>query len=611
MRRFWIIIYILFLFFVFASEGMTQTRSEINLAREYLRKKEYAKAEKLYEKLYSQQPSSGVFFRYYIQSLVGMKAYQKATRIAKRHIRRHKEDLRAKVELGRIYQHQGDDDEAKDVYEDVIEQVEGNFNRMRSLANIFISKRLFGWAEQVYLTGAKRSNNYRFNYELANVYYYQRNYPKMIDAYLELLAVNDKYLNTVKNRLNSAVYTDTDDTLTDVLKRRLLLKSQEYSGRDVFNELLIWAYLHDKEFKSALMQAKALDRRNNENGSRILKIARKALSDNQYNVVADAASFVMQKGKNQPYYLSARELYLKAQFKQVERGIIYEESALNDLADAYRDAIESVRPSAEIIPFYVDLTRLYAFYKHSPDSALIYLKQAQNIRHISALERAKIDILEADVKLSKGQIFDATLIYAAVERDVKNNPVGYKAKLRKSTMAFYQCDFEWALGQLNILKASTSKLIANDAADLSLVISENKSEDSLQQPLCIYAKARMAMRQNKMHEALAKLDSLIDGYPGQPIVDDALMSKAKIMKNTGKYELAVNTYLQVASQFSYEPYAGAAVFFAAQLYHEQLNNAQKAFDLYKKVLTDYPMSIYLPVARENLRAIRKNSRNIP
>jgi hypothetical protein len=38
--------------------------------------------------------------------------------------------------------------------------------------------------------------------------------------------------------------------------------SQKHAGKDVFNELLIWAYLHDEEFDMALIQAKALDKRN-------------------------------------------------------------------------------------------------------------------------------------------------------------------------------------------------------------------------------------------------------------------------------------------------------------------------------------------------------------
>ncbi len=596
---------ILFLLF-FSINVQAQSRAEVELAREYLRKKEYNKAVSLYEKIYSKQPSSSVYFRYYVQALAGKGDYQKAERIAKKFIRRYKNDLVAYVELGEIYLQQGEQEKANDAFNDIIDQVKDDQRKMRRLANLFIGRRQFGWAEKVYLAGARRTKGYQYNYELANIYYYQRAYSKMIDAYLELLAVNDSYLGTVKNRLNAAVYSDTDDTLTTILKDRLLVKSQEYNGRNVFNELLIWAYTHDKEYDMALVQAKALDRRNDENGNRIIQIARKALKVSKYSVVADAASYVMDKGRRTPYYLIARQLYLHSQFMQVEKGILYNEADLVKLVAEYKNAINDSRQTPKLLPFYIDLANLYAFYLHKPDSALMYLKQAEKVPELTSLNHAEIDLLRADVKLAKGEIFDATLIYAGVERKFKNNPIGYKAKLRKALMAFYQCDFDWALGQVDILKASTSKLIANDASELSLIISENKSEDTLQAPLCTYANAVMAVHQNRTATALTKLDSLIDNFPGQPIIDEALMEKAKLLKSTGQYAEATAVFLRVANNFAYEPYAAEALFNAGQLYQDHLNKPNEAFDLFKKVLTDYPMSIYIPPARKRLRSIRKN-----
>ncbi len=592
-------------FFLFTTIQLSgQSRSDINLAREYLRNKEYSKALTLYEKLYGMQPSSSVFFRYYIRSLMGVDDYRKAERIAKRHIRKNPYDLNAHVELGQVYQQQGEDDKASDIYNDIIEAVSSNINRMRQLANIFISRRQFGWAEEVYLEGAKRNKNYKFNYELANVYYYQRNYPKMIDAYLELLAVNDQYLNTVKNRLNHAVYSDTDDTLTELLKERLLLMSQRYNGRDVFNELLLWAHLHDDEYHQALTQAKALDRRNNENGSRVIDIAQKALKKNQYDVVTQAADYVMGKGKTKDYYVLARHLYLKSRFTQVEEGIIYERDDMSSLAMKYMQAINESQPGSRLLPFYTDLTRLYAFYMHEVDSALDVVKEASKLPHLSVMDENKVKILEADVKLADGQIFDATLLYAAVERQLKNNPIGYRAKLRKALMAFYQCDFEWALGQVNILKASTSKLIANDAAELSLQISENQTEDSVQEALCSFAKARLAIHQHKDSIALQILDSLALAAPYHPVLDDVLMSKAGLLRDKGDFSNAADLYLRVFEEFPNEPFAAEAGFYAAILFEEQLKQQTKAFNIFKTILKKYPMSIYQPTVRKHIRNLR-------
>ena len=176
-------------------------------------------------------------------------------------------------------------------------------------------------------------------------------------------------------------------------------------------------------------------------------------------------------------------------------------------------------------------------------------------------------------------------------------------------MAFYQCDFEWALGQVNVLKASTSKLIANDAAELSLLISENQTEDSLQYPLCRYAKARMAIHQHREQHAINILDSLITAYPEDPICDEVLMSRAKLLRSDNQYKEAASMFERVMTEFADEPYAAEAGFYAALLHEEQLGNAEKAFELYKKVLKDYPMSIHLPTITKQIRKKKKKMVN--
>lgn len=598
---------ILFAFMLIGQELDAQSRMDLELAKEYFRQKEYSKAATYYERFYAQQPNSSVFLRYYIQSLVGEGEYDKAERIARKYIHRNREDLDAYIELGDIYIQQGEDEKASDIYNQVIDLVSGNYNMMHRLANIFIGKRQFEWAESVYLQGQSKDNDYLFNYELANIYYYQRNYSKMIDSYLELLVQNDRYLNTVKSRLNVAVYSDTDDTLTDILKSRLLKMSQKHAGSDVFNELLVWAYLQDDEFDMALIQAEALDKRNSEDGARLLLIASRALQKERYDVVADAARAVMGKGERNLYYLQARQLFLKSRFKQVQKGIIYEISDLRKLIGTYQTSIRTTRLKSETIPFYIDLANLYAFYTHDIDSALFVLNSAKQINQTSAMDLAKVQVLEADIMLARGDIFDATLAYAAVERKFKNNPIGYLAKLRKATMAFYQCDFEWAQGQVDILKASTSKLIANDAVELSLLISENLiEEDTLQMALCDFAQVKLAIHQHNYEEALRMSDSLIAGYPANLIVDDALITKAELLKSMSRYRESAKVFEEYISRFQWEPKAAAATFFAAQLYDEQLDNNEKALEYYKKVLMDYPLSVYQPEARKRLRAIRDN-----
>lgn len=597
-------LYVLVIVFVMPLALHSQNYNESQLAREYLRQKEFSKAKVLYERIYEKQPTSSTFLRYYIESLVGMGDLQLAEQVAKKHLRKNKNDLFSYVELGNVYQLRGEAAKADEIYGEVIDKVKSDYNKTRQLANIFLSRRLFDKAEALYLKASERNSDYQMNYELANVYYYQRNYPKMIDSYLELLAVNDQYLNTVKARLNAAVYSDTDDTLIGLLKERLFLMTQKYAGKNVFNELLQWAYVEDKEYDMALVQAFALDKRNAEQGERVVRIVQMALDAEQYSVVANGADYVMRKGKQGAYFYLAQQLFLTSKYREIQRGLVYDKNEIRSLTRVYRRALsEKIRDDAHIV-LYEELSRLYAFHLREPDSALLLVDEVKNKFRLSPVVSGEMQLLEADIQLSMGNIFDATLLFAAVERSLSSNPIGSEAKLRKSEMAFYQCDFDWALGQVDVLKASTSKFIANDAARLSILITENRLEDSVEIPLCLYAKGRLAVQQYRFDAAHKYFDSIVNGFPVESVRDDALFAKANLLKRQASYSEAVGYYEQVLDEYGYEPLAAEACFFAAQLYDFEINEKQKALDLYKKVLIDYPLSVYQNRARERLRFIR-------
>ena len=72
------------------------------------------------------------------------------------------------------------------------------------------------------------------------------------------------------------------------------------------------------------------------------------------------------------------------------------------------------------------------------------------------------------------------------------------------------------------------------------------------------------------------------------------MIKGELLKSMGNFDKAAQVFESMMAQYQWEPKAAAATFFAAQLYDEQLNNKEKALDYYKRVLMDYPLSIFQP-----------------
>ena len=99
-----------------------------------------------------------------------------------------------------------------------------------------------------------------------------------------------------------------------------------------------------------------------------------------------------------------------------------------------------------------------------------------------------------------------------VQKSVKNDVLGQDARFKVAQTSFYKGDFDWALTQLKVLRSSTSQLIANDAMQLSLLISDNSLEDSTQTALKKYAKADLLAYQNKDKEAVEVLEDILENH---------------------------------------------------------------------------------------------------
>ncbi|MBE9468945.1 MAG: hypothetical protein IMY72_11600 [Bacteroidetes bacterium] len=578
--------------------------SDTQLAYKYYRSNEFEKATVLYKKLFEQNKSS-VYYRYYVNCLIALQDYELAEKVIKKQLKKKHNKLPYYIELGSLYKLQNKISKAKDRYDYVIKKLPSNENQISIIANKFIVKREYEYAEKSYLRGRKLLNDKDlFNFELANLYYYQRNYAKMIEQYLDMLSISEMYLQTVQNRLQSAVYDDVDNDLRDLLKSALIRRIQKQANKTVFNELLIWLYIQEKDFENAMVQAKALDLRRNENGERLVALARLSNSNDNYQVAVNAYQYVVDKGVNFGYYLIAKKEQVEVLYKKITSNNNFQSNDLLSLENNFINTIFILGDNEESIELSIKLAHLQAFYLDEFEKAIVTLNNSLKIRRADSRLLAKCKLELADVYLYSGDMWNATLTYAQVERSNKNNPIGYEAKFRKSKLAYYIGDFKWAQAQLDVLKASTSKLIANDACQLSLLIADNSDTGSINISLEMYARADLLVFRNKDSLAILTIDSILSQFPTNSIIDDAIYKKATIYLNNKQYIKAVENFKKIVDNYSFDVWADYALFNLAQIYDKHLINKEKAQQLYKKILIDYQGSIYVIQARKRFRLLR-------
>lgn len=250
---------------------------------------------------------------------------------------------------------------------------------------------------------------------------------------------------------------------------------------------------------------------------------------------------------------------------------------------------------------YADLS---AYYADSLQQAADMLYDIIEMPKVPKKERDEAKLALGDLLLFAGEVWDASLLYMQVEKDNKNDVLGSQAKFKNAKLSYFNHDFLWAKSQLDVLRASTSKLIANDAMELSLLISDNMEEDSTFGMLERYAAADLLLYRNLTDSAWVAFDEVSHSALSHPLFDEVLMQKAKIRIKQQRYAEADTLLQQLVDMYYDDILADDALYLLAQLNEERLNNPRRARECYEKLILDYPMSLYVDYARKRYNALK-------
>ncbi|MCB0806633.1 MAG: tetratricopeptide repeat protein [Bacteroidales bacterium] len=576
--------------------------SDIQLAAQYFRNREYDKAIILYEKLYEEKPNS-VYYTYYLYCLIELGEFKDAEKLVKKQIRENPGLAKYEVDLGYVYSESGDQGKAKKQFESALRSIDENKAQVIQLSNAFLYRGQPDYAAEVYIRGSEVTG-YPFYLELGDLYRQTGNLSKMVDAYLDY--VDFDYLNTqiVQNKLQRVLDDDPEDKVGEYLRVALLTRIQKDPNKVYFSEMLMWLAIQKENYQMALEQAEAIDRRMRESGNRVLELADIALSNKQYDVAAEAYRYVLKKGKDNIYYIDARIGLLYSHYLKIANSNNYKESDLLQLEQEYILALDDFGRNANTITIMQYLGHLQGFYLDKPTEAIAILTEAIEIPNASQINVCACKIELADVLLLSGNVWDAKLYYAQVEKTFKHDPIGFEAKYKNAKLSFYIGEYEWAKAQLDVLKAATSKKIANDALRLSVLIGENIDPDSTTVGLDYYARADLLLFRNQKEEAITTLDSIFEIADYHPIFDEVLLKKAEIRISQGKYVEASELLKKLLADYSWDITADDALFMLAGLYENHLDNQEEARTLYQQLLNDYPSSLYTVEARKKFRLLR-------
>lgn len=596
-----------FLFHVFTSYAQPTTDEQ--LAVHYFQSGECDKAVMYYEKLYDKNPSE-VYYGNYMKCLLTLENYKDAEKLVKRQVKKFPDVVNYQVDLGYVYFKSGNNSKSKQQYEKLIKELVPNPSRITTLSNAFLAVGETQYALNTLLRGRKiMRDGYPLNFEIADIYSTLGNYEMMIDEYLSLLEQNESYQQEIQNALQRNMVFEAGSKQNQILKTQLIKRIQELTRSYVFSEMLIWLYIQQRDFENAFVQVKALDKRNREEGGRLITLAQLCTSNQKYDIAIKSYQYIIEKGTSGSYYTSAKMELLNTLNLKITTTNNYKQEELAELEQLYKSTISELGKNAATLPLIKDLAYLESSFMGKTAEAISLLEEAIAMPRVKPHLQAECKIALADVLVITGEIWDASLLYSQVEKEFKYDQLGETAKFKNSKVAYYTGDFKWAKAQLDVLKGSTSKLIANDAMHLSLLITDNTGIDTTTNPLVLFAKAELMSLQHQDSLALITMDSINVLYPGHELTDDILFQKYRIFIKKQKFTEAAGFLQQLVDNFPDGILGDDALFLLAQLHHFNLNDTEKAKTLYEQLLFDFPGSIFTVEARKRFRFLRGD--NIP
>lgn len=592
------------IFFVFVSFlCFSQTENDLKLAQHYYQNGDFEKAITYFEKIYTSDQSKTVY-NSYLDCLIETKDFNTAEKTIKKQISLNKKDLGIQLQLGFFYEMIKEEGKAKKTFNEVITLTAQNPTSVTEVFKIFVKEKKTDLAKEVLDRGSKQMPDYPFQLLYADYYHSIGNKSKVIETYLDLLDKYPEYQQAIQVGMEAKFDFSEDGPDLKEIKSAFLEKIQRPNSRFEFSEMLIWLFLQNKNFSAAYVQVVALDKRLRNMGARVMELGKMAIENEAFEEARKCFYYVIELGIEAPYYFEAEAAMLNTRYVELTLFKIYSNEELETTLKEYKSVIDRMANSRKSFNVILEYTKIMAHYAGKKGEAITMLEQFIATPGLSDMQRAAVKMLLADFYVLNARIWDASILYMQIDNDYKFDVIGNEAKYKNARVFYFDGEFDYAQSQLSVLKESTSKLIANDAMQLSVAITDNFGLDSNYQAMMWYATADLLLEQNQIDSAFYLFDSIQLNYPFHSLNDEILYKKGQAMERQKKWREASIFYESVLSKYATDILADDATYRLAKINENHIKDKEKALFYYKELLFNYTNSLYSEETRNKIRELR-------
>jgi len=600
---------LIIIFSLIFTQNVNAQEQLLNVAKQYLMAGNYEKAAATYKQLLDYSPKDQDLQRAYLESLMGMKDYKTAEKVVKQVLKANPSDARNNFQLVKIYKGIDEEKKANKLIEKIISRVNNNDDEIRATADLFEKEGYLDNAIAVYEKGKSFEKDFPYLYapELALLYNKKGDIEKATESLLDVYVSRPEKSEEIKATFQRIM--NQPEKIKD-LQNKVTKRIEKQPNIEAYPDLMAWIFVQQKDYESAFAQIKSIDLKLNEGGRRMIGFARVCFRELQFKAAILAYNAVADLGKEQPYYQIARSEKLTCMKNQLQRNPLYTQEDVKALGLEYASFLDEFPQylQKETLREYAELE---ARYSHNIEKAIELLNNVVKANNVQQAFKGRCKLEMGDYELVRDDIWESTLLYSQVDKEFKQDILGEEARFKNAKLSYYTGDFVWAQGQLDVLKSSTSELIANDALNLSVLITENNPPaDSNAVPLMMFARADLLEFQNRDIEALAILDSITTEYPNHPLMDNILMERARIASKRQDYNETAMLLQKVVTNYGDDVLADDALYNLALINETFFKNLDEAKRLYEQLIVKYPGSTFVNEARKSFRRLRGDNADV-
>ena len=583
----------LLIFLTITSTSFAQ--NDYLLAESYYREGAYEKATEQFKKLYAKSPFNTSYLNRLVSCYQETEQFSEAEQLLISKLKKNPEQGFLYVYLGYNYERQQQKELARENYALALKSIDKNPSYGAIIGRTFKDYNLLDTAVLAYEKVMTINKNADYNFQIAQIQGEKGDFKNMFESCIDLVDKKEQYASVIQG-FTSKYITDDSENKANIIFKKTLLRKSASQPKNVWNALLSWLFIQQKEYEKALVQEKALYQRNSSDLSAIFSLGKIAFENKNFTSAKECFNFVAQKS-------SLNEEIIDAYFYIAKIAVANHNPETEALFQSLFKKFGKKTGTLKIQIAYADFL---TFSQNTPEEAKKVLENAVAFSN-SKFQKARIKLKLGDVFVFTGKFNKALRYFSQIQTQLKNHELAQLARFKVAQTSYFKGDFTWAKTQLKVLKSATSQRIANDAVALYLMITDNEPVDGIPSGLSQYSKAVVLDFQNKTQEAIDTLSVISKRYKGQPIEDEALFKQAKLFLKLNEFEAAITNFKKVIALNPEGVLIDDAYYELAELFNNYLKKPEKASKYYQKIIFDYSSSIYLVEARKKYRIIRGDS----